>query len=96
MLNYKNIKEELFLGEKIYKLIEKYSKLICLIEFEEFNIIWLCDLKLNLISNEMKVSKLVMCFVRILDNFEIINNFWGLILFNGFFLYYLYILFFLF
>lgn len=93
LLNYKNIKEELLLGEKIYKSIEKYSKLIRLIELEEFNTTWLRDLKLNLISNETKASKSVMRLARTLDNLETINNPWGLILLNGFFLYHLHILF---
>jgi hypothetical protein len=96
LLNYKNIKKELLLVEKIYKSIEKYSNLICLIELEDFNTVLLRDLKSNLISDKTKASKSVMRLARILDDLETINSPWALILLNGFFLYHLHISFSLF
>ncbi len=92
IISYKDIQSKLILAEKAYSSIEKYSNLIQMIELEEFSNSVLLELKLNLNSDKIEASKCVKHLGRILERLETINNLWGVILLNGFFLYHLHAL----
>lgn len=92
IINFGRVQDELLKTQKVYKAIEKYSKLVELIEQEEFTTIILKDLKSNLEFDEVKVSQCIRRLGEIFNDLETINNLWGVVLLNGFFLYHLHTL----
>ncbi|MBO1071338.1 MAG: DNA mismatch repair protein [Dolichospermum sp. DEX189] len=87
LINYKNIKHTSLLAEKAYRILDKYSQLIRLIELEEFSSTILKNLKSSLISDKIEASKSIKYLASILEKLETMNNPWGLVLLNGLFLY---------
>lgn len=86
---YKHISREIAFGDKIHRTILRYSQLLQAIESHEWKSPYMQNLRLQLISEGESASSKLKKLSEILNAVESIQNGFGAIVMNGFFLYHL-------
>ncbi|KZE82265.1 hypothetical protein AV926_07150 [Myroides marinus] len=86
---YRKIKSQIHGFDKIHDIIQKYSYILEEIENQSFNSIKLNKLKNSLQQNQVFSSKKINDLSKLFQQLDSIDNVFGAILINGFFLYHI-------
>lgn len=92
-LVYKKITSEIAGFDQVHKILEKYSRILELIENENFNSVKLLELRNKLINpGETTASQAIHKLSKLFEQLDSVNNALGAFLINGISLYHLHIL----